>query len=625
LTTEQFRKLSAIAALLIPHDRAELTLRSSDRLHVRLLLSADEAHPGADDPDPIAGEDLMAPVEGDVGRLLTAEEARTRGFGSGVRVPMLVTKGTVFLTLLARRAQAYDDGTLQKVQPLADYVSSVLRHDDAVRRMSEDLLGLLADVLDIRDVFPGVSEIVAAALPHDRLVLWLPEDQSMHVASNDDGPSLDHLKAADVDQVVAAGFKLIGDLARESLPVIEPVDLREQLLAAGYRSLLAVHTSTSFQPLSLSFWSKRPNAFSLQDVAVARHIAACVGLAFSHQQLAEAAQQVTEAHARAERLEVRAKSLAAELDLRSGLGRAIGHSAEWTNVLKKATQVAATETTALLQGESGTGKEVVARFIHRASPRMDGPFIAINCAALPEQLLESELFGYERGAFTGAQQPKAGQIELASGGVLFLDEVTEMSQSAQAKFLRVLQEREFQRLGGTRTIRANVRVIAATNRDLRKTVEQGAFREDLYYRLQVFEIAIPPLRQRKNDVLPLADAFLQDIARSFGRPLAGLTADAKRTLLEYSWPGNVRELRNALERAAILCEGGLIAPQHLLLPTRLQTASETTDLNEVERQTIGHVMRETRGNKSRAAKRLGLTRTQLYGRLRKYGLDTADS
>jgi transcriptional regulator with PAS, ATPase and Fis domain len=169
-------------------------------------------------------------------------------------------------------------------------------------------------------------------------------------------------------------------------------------------------------------------------------------------------------------------------------------------------------------------------------------------------------------------------------------------------------------------------VIAATNRDLRKTVEQGTFREDLYYRLQVFEIAIPPLRDRKSDVLPLADAFLQDIARSFGRPLAGLTADAKRALLEYGWPGNVRELRNALERAAILCEGGLIAPQHLLLPPGRQAATaEPTDLNEVERLTIEQVMRETRSNKSKAAKRLGLTRTQLYGRLRKYGLDTPDS
>jgi len=622
LTTDEFRKLSAVAALLIPHDGAVLTLRSPERLDVRLFLNAEDADPNADD-------DVSAPAEGDFGRLMTDEEARVRGFGDGVRVPIRVTNGTGgYLTLLARRPQTYGDDTLQKAQPLADYISAVLRHDDAVRRMSEDLLSLLTDVLDIRDVFPRVSEIVAAALPHDRLVLWLPQDQSMHVASNDDGPSIDHAKGGDAEQVTAAGFKLIGDLAREPMAsgITVPPDLHEQLLAAGYRSFLIVSTSTRFQPLHLTFWSKQPNAFSLQDVTVARHIADCVGLAFSHQQLAEATRQAAEAHARAERLEVRAKSLAAELDLRSGLGRAIGHSPEWTSVLKKATQVAATETTALVQGESGTGKEVVARFIHRASPRKDGPFIAINCAALPEQLLESELFGYERGAFTGAQQSKVGQIELASNGVLFLDEITEMSLSAQAKFLRVLQEHEFQRLGGTRPIKANVRVIAATNRDLRKAVELGTFREDLYYRLQVFEIAIPPLRDRKSDVLPLADAFLQDIARSFGRPVAGLTADSKRALLEYGWPGNVRELRNALERAAILSEGGLIAPQHLLLQNEQQAATaETTDLNEVERQMIEQMMHKMHGNKSKAAKHLGLTRTQLYGRLRKYGLDTANT
>jgi transcriptional regulator with GAF, ATPase, and Fis domain len=615
LTTDEFRKLSTVAALLIPHDGAVLTLRSPDRLDVRLFSNAD-------DDDPHAEEHLSAPAEGDMGRLITGEEARRRGFGAGVQVPIRVTNGTGgFLTLLARLPRTYHDDTLQKAQTLADYISTLLRHDDAVRQMSQDLLSLLTDVLDIRDVFPRVSEIVAAALPHDRLVLWLPQDQVTHVASNDDGPSIEQVKGPEVDRFPVDGFKLIGDLAREA----EPADRKEPLLAAGYRSFLIVSTSTRFQPLHLTFWSKQPNAFSLQDVTVARHIAGCVGVAFSHQQLADAERRAAGARARAECLEVRVKSLAAELDLRSGLGRAIGHSAEWTNVLKKATQVAATETTALVQGESGTGKEVVARFIHRASPRKDGPFIAINCAALPEQLLESELFGYERGAFTGAQQSKVGQIELASNGVLFLDEITEMSLSAQAKFLRVLQEHEFQRLGGTRPIKANVRVIAATNRDLRKTVERGTFREDLYYRLQVFEIAIPPLRDRKSDVLPLADALLQDIARSFSRPVAGLTADAKRALLDYSWPGNVRELRNALERAAILSEGGLIAPQHLLLPTRPHAGpAETTDLNEVERRTIGHVMRETRGNKSRAAKRLGLSRTQLYGRLRKYGLDTAD-
>jgi len=275
-----------------------------------------------------------------------------------------------------------------------------------------------------------------------------------------------------------------------------------------------------------------------------------------------------------------------------------------------------------LIGESGTGKEVVARLIHRASGRSGGPFIALNCAALPEQLLESELFGYERGAFTGAQQSKPGQIELASGGVLLLDEVSEMSPSAQAKFLRVLQEREFQRLGGTRLQTANIRVIAATNRDLRKAVERGDFREDLYYRLQVFDIRIPPLRDRKADILLLSEAFLQDIGKSFGRPPAGLTRDAKDALLGHDWPGNVRELRNALERAAILCEGGLISAQHLSLHAEKPLpSSTTTDLNVVERETIEQVMRESGWNKSKAAQRLGVSRTQLYGRLRKYEIE----
>ena len=184
---------------------------------------------------------------------------------------------------------------------------------------------------------------------------------------------------------------------------------------------------------------------------------------------------------------------------------------------------------------------------------------------MPEQLLESELFGYERGAFTSAHQAKPGQVELASGGVLFLDEVTEMSLSAQAKFLRVLQEREFQRLGGTRLLKANIRVIAATNRDLRKAVERGDFREDLFYRLGVFDIQIPPLRERPSDIVPLSETFLQEIGRSFGRPPAGLTREARQALLQYQWPGNVRELRNVLERAAILCEGALIDTSHLTL------------------------------------------------------------
>jgi transcriptional regulator with PAS, ATPase and Fis domain len=305
--------------------------------------------------------------------------------------------------------------------------------------------------------------------------------------------------------------------------------------------------------------------------------------------------------------------------------RVFGTSGAWRDVLRRAARVAATEATTCLEGESGTGKEVVARFIHSRSPRRRGPFVAINCAALPEQLLESELFGFERGAFTGAQQAKPGQIELASGGVLFLDEVTEMTPAAQAKFLRVLQEREFVRLGGTRPVRVSVRVIAATNRNLHDAVVEGRFRADLYYRLNVVNIQIPPLRQRLEDIPELVGGFLREFSQPAG--LLEMSPDAMVALLQYDWPGNVRELRNVIERASIMCEDGLIRAGDLSLssasPAPVQV--DSSDLEVIERHTIERVMRETNGNKVRASQRLGISRMQLYTRLRKYGLGTPNA
>jgi len=371
----------------------------------------------------------------------------------------------------------------------------------------------------------------------------------------------------------------------------------------------------------VAFWSKRPLAFNRTHVPLARRIAYHLGLGASRGELGKVTPDIDDD--RAPRIDAGVQRGVDRLKAAAHL-QVVGESAEWRDVLRKATQVAPTDTTVLITGESGTGKEVVARFIHAASTRKTGPFVALNCAALPEQLLESELFGYERGAFTSAQQSKPGQVELASGGVLFLDEVTEMSLSAQAKFLRVLQEREFQRLGGTRVIKANIRVIAATNRDLRKAVERGDFREDLFYRLGVFDIQIAPLRNRPSDIVPMSEVFLQDIGTSFGRPPAGLTRDARNALLAYDWPGNVRELRNVLERAAILCGGALIGADHLSLQSGARRFREdTTDLSVVERTTIAKVLRDCRGNKTRTARRLGLTRTQLHLRIRKYGLEEA--
>jgi transcriptional regulator with PAS, ATPase and Fis domain len=338
----------------------------------------------------------------------------------------------------------------------------------------------------------------------------------------------------------------------------------------------------------------------------------------------------------ATRLGGRVQALAEEVDPRTGIRRVVGDSAQWRKVLTQATQVGATEATVLLLGESGTGKEVMARFIHRASGRSTAPFIALNCAGLPEQLLEAELFGYERGAYTGAVQSKPGLVEQAAGGTLFLDEVGELPPSAQAKFLRVLQEREFQRLGGSRVLRADVRIIAATNRDLRRAIADGQFREDLFYRLNVFPIRLPALRDRPDDILTLCEAFLGEICRGLGQRLAGIAREARQMLVDYRWPGNVRELRNALERAAILSEGGVITAEHL--PTmvtgfrldqlgepaaRTVQPSETAagNLQSMERMMIEQALQNARFNKSKAAKALGLTRHQLYVRMRKHGFN----
>ena len=632
-----FQRLSTVAKRVIPHDEANLAVLAEDGTRFRLFAST-----GDDGPELVCPDEYGLLRDAFIPRVFRGACGRDRGFQSGLRVPVRIEGNPVgVLALLARGRDAYSDDQLPLAQRLADYVAIALSHQrlaEAARRAalerdraanlesSVELLRAIAGVLDIRTVFPRVSEIANKALPHDCLTMSFNDREGgviMQAASAPDFLHVTRIKLAEDCASPGDGFCIVEDLQRQSLPVAEPADLQDRVVAAGYQSFLGLSTFARDQVLGLQFWSRRAGAFSVDDVSIARRIADHVALAVSHEQLAEAARRVAEARARAERLEARVRSLADELELRAGRGSLIGESTEWKDVLKKATQVAATETTVLLNGESGTGKEVVARLLHRASVRKEGPFVALNCAALPEQLLESELFGYERGAFTGAHQAKPGQIELASGGVLFLDEVSEMSTSAQAKFLRVLQEREFQRLGGTRLLKANVRVIAATNRDLRKAVERGTFREDLFYRLQVFDIRIPPLRERRGDILLLSEAFLQEIARSFGRPPAGLTRDAKDTLLRYGWPGNVRELRNALERAAILCEGGLITAQHFSLQAAESVIfASATDLNVVERRTIEHVMRDTGWNKSKAAKRLGLSRTQLYVRLRKYDLES---
>jgi DNA-binding NtrC family response regulator len=287
---------------------------------------------------------------------------------------------------------------------------------------------------------------------------------------------------------------------------------------------------------------------------------------------------------------------------------------------KLVNDVAPTATTALVTGQSGTGKELIARVIHDLSPRREGPFVAVHCAALAETLLESELFGHERGAFTGAVSARKGRFELADGGTIFLDEIGEISSAVQVKLLRVIQEKEFERVGGMRPISVNVRIIAATNKDLRAEVTAGRFREDLYYRLNVFPIALPSLSERREAVLPLAEYFLKKFTAAFGKSIAGFSPGARSALENYPWPGNVRELQNVMERAVILARGEIGVPHLNLEPPRAPLVPSESVLKVNERETIRKVLDESGGNRQQAARILGISLRTLQYRIKEYGL-----
>jgi transcriptional regulator with GAF, ATPase, and Fis domain len=660
-----FERISTITQKVLPHDAAWLPIVLPDGRHAKLHAVVGVPMPPSDivpvPDDLIANPNWESEIISDVSTRTEPHHvnAAAIGFRSVMRVPVRLEgrfAGTVLFA--SRKVGAFAPHDILVARRIADRLALLVARDREVEayRVAEaasaqttnlekldDLLTTLVDTGGLPDVFGRISTIAAQVLPHDAVALMvrIPDTRRARVYASSGFPGT-------LPETMDIPSELLDDSKWEAdIFSAFPADGSSFALASrmGLRSALRVRVRLDGQFAgALLFFSKTAARFAQSDILAASRIADRLAVVLARDREIAAAKRADEASARASKLESRVKQLVEELDARTGYRRVVGDSPEWRAVLTYATQVAPNDTTVLLLGESGTGKEVVARFVHRASPRGNGPFIALNCAALPDQLLEAELFGYERGAYTGAVQSKPGQLEQAAGGTLFLDEVGEMSLPAQAKFLRVLQEREFQRLGGTRVLKTDARIIAATNRDLEKAIAQNVFREDLYYRLNVFAILLPALRERPRDILPLSEAFLAEIGRHIARPAGGISQEARERLLAYHWPGNVRELRNILERASILCDGGLITPEHLAIglgirraaaparpapppepieeaPTAPAPVSFAGQLKSMEREMIEQALKKVRYNKSKAAKDLGLTRQQLYVRMKKYGLE----
>ncbi len=426
------------------------------------------------------------------------------------------------------------------------------------------------------------------------------------------------------------GEGITGKVVESCKPVIIPQVSKEPafLNRAGRRDLDKQEISYICVPVVLNRKAAGAIAVDLAfradrdyDVAVRllRVIASMIGQAVKVERLADVERQ---------RLLEENTHLREELRERYDFSHIIGNSSPMRRVYEQIAQVARTNTTVLIRGESGTGKELIAHAIHYNSPRSTKPFIKVSCAALPDSLIESELFGYEKGAFTGAVNRKKGRFELAEGGTLFLDEIGDVHQSTQVKLLRALQEREIDRLGGTDPVKVDVRLIAATNKDLEKAIAAGTFREDLHYRLNVFAIFVPPLRERKPDILLLADHFLEKYANEHHKDIRRISTPAIDMLMAYHWPGNVRELQNIMERAVLVCDSGVIHGHHL--PPTLQTAEASGTgmhvtledaVGAYEKDIIQDAMKTSRGNRSKAAKLLGSTERIISYKVRKYHID----
>ena len=610
--------------------------------------------PLADSPlAPVFGGDVVfvADILADPRFADHREELRSTGLTSAILVPLLSGSRVVgTLNVATRAAGIYGDAHVERLQAIGHTIGPfieviALLHRERRRRHRVDLLAgitkMLGTTLDLAEILAPLGEAVRPAIAFDAMGVIMLEPATgqwrfFGTTGEPPVPGINSIPASEFSYGAAlmAGRPVLFDEATKQVDSTQAGD--RALLRAGLQSCLWVPMRFGDEiGGSLFFGKHEPRSYDSVDVEVATVVAGRVVLGIQHQRLAEEQRRLASAERRARTLEQSLKNARSELHERYGFEQMIGRSMVLREALTRAAQVARTETTVLITGESGTGKELVARAIHHASPRADGPFIAVNCAALSDTLLESELFGHERGAFTGADRQKPGRFELAAHGTLFLDEIGELSPAVQVKLLRVLQEREFQRVGGTATLKADVRLITATNRDLMAEMAAGRFRTDLFYRLGVFNVHLPPLRERGDDVLLLADAFIRMLAGRMGKADVTLSRDAVDMLRQHPWPGNIRELQNAIERALITSEGTLVTAAHLAIPVPSEhtgrparadappSAGESMALDDLERKAIIDALQRTHGHKARAASLLGLTRFQLYSRLKRYGIEVS--
>jgi transcriptional regulator with GAF, ATPase, and Fis domain len=463
------------------------------------------------------------------------------------------------LVVMSATAGIYTEAHASAGRQVADLIGPfvatvVMLHRERRRRerlaAATGLAPILGASLKVGDVLERLGEAVRPLIDFEvmGLAVRAADGQGFErigiIAPRTRHPRTPTIEDYSVLERVSRGEVILVRDAQRELDPRRPGD--RFLIESGDRSLLGVPLRFGEQVGGgLFFVTPHEHWYDESDVEIGTAVAAALVLAVQHQRLAEHQQRLGAVEAKAQKLERQVASLRTVLEERFGFETIIGHAPKFIAAVDDARRVASTATSVLLTGESGTGKEVLARAIHHASPRAEGPFVALNCAALPETLIESELFGHERGAFTGADKLKRGRFELAAGGTLFLDEVGELAPAAQAKLLRVLQERRYERVGGTTTLEANVRLIAATNRDLERAVADARFREDLYYRLAVFRIHLPPLRERGDDVPLLADRFVRQLGGDMGKVAPGLSREARDLLLAHAWPGNIRELQNA--------------------------------------------------------------------------------